>query len=82
MHDCVQVSCSSADCITAGDRSGNLAMWSLGGSTQPTWSRPSGHKGHITALTCLGPASHGASFVSGGQDGCLRTWDPRCSLEP
>ena len=72
-----QVSCSSAVCIASGDRSGNLAVWSLGGAAKALWSRAGAHKGHITALTCLDPAPSGLSFVSGGQDGCLRTWDAR-----
>lgn len=66
--------------IISGDRSGCVRQWdTVTGAC--TWELKNVHKGHITALAWA-DASGGNSawfgcFCTGGQDGCLRIWDPR-----
>ncbi|KXZ51543.1 hypothetical protein GPECTOR_12g506 [Gonium pectorale] len=62
------------------DRSGNLLLWdtSSGGAS---WRMKGVHAGHVTALAWFDDGGGGGGlagcFVSGGQDGVLRAWDPR-----
>lgn len=66
--------------LISGDRSGTVRVWDVS-TGACVWELVSIHKGHITALAWA-DASGGNSawlgcFATGGQDGCLRLWDPR-----
>jgi WD40 repeat protein len=64
----------SRGAVVSGDRGSVVNLWDL--HTGEKTASLKGHKGHITAVRCLGPGAENV-FVSGAQDGCLRVWDVR-----
>ncbi|GLC37310.1 hypothetical protein PLESTB_001137600 [Pleodorina starrii] len=68
--------------IVSGDRSGHVLLWdiSAGGVS---WRMKNVHQGHVTALAWFdenagsSPGEGEGCFVTGGQDGVVRVWDPR-----
>ncbi|GIL71317.1 hypothetical protein Vretimale_2829 [Volvox reticuliferus] len=68
--------------IVTGDRSGHVLLWDTS-SGATSWRMRNVHQGHVTALAWFdegGGAGEGEAagcFVTGGQDGVVRVWDPR-----
>lgn len=61
--------------IASGTKEGSLFFWDL-----PTATLLNKHRAHRNgALTALESVTDSCLFVSGGSDGVLKLWDPRCS---
>jgi len=69
--------------IITGDRSGHIILWDNTAS-DVSWRMKNVHKGHVTALTWadVNDPDCGHLFISGGQDGYVRVWDPRTRTNP
>ena len=62
------MSCSGADAIASGDRSGNLSAWQLQGPGKAVWAKQGAHIGHVTALFHM---ADNACFASGATRPCI-----------
>ena len=74
--------------LASGSRDGALVLWNVD-AAKPLMAEPVAHQGHCTSLAWFQPLESPAAaaagggggesglVLSGGQDGCVRGWDPR-----
>lgn len=70
------VRASESHTLVSGCRGGKISITDTT-TLKQLWGREAAHGGHVTALEWLDETT----VMSGGQDGCIRLWDSRCSAK-